>query len=85
MSDCHLSNAWDQNILLRLSYGIDDKIEGLFSEGSIVYAKANPDLTSNVRRYIESIYYCTMPAQPAPKELADVGRELTVDAAVAGK
>ncbi|MFD3001965.1 hypothetical protein ACFS7Z_16450 [Pontibacter toksunensis] len=58
--------------------------EILYSEGSIVYAKVNPGLRLKVRRYLDRIYYCIVPAQPAHKELAYFERELTADAAVAG-
>lgn len=46
-----------------------------YKEGEIVYAAAYPMVKLIVRRYIPTIYYCTIAAQPE-KELVYFEREL---------
>ena len=51
-------------------------MSNLYPEGSVVFAKANPDLKLIVRRYISRIYYCTNPAKPLEKDEVYFEREL---------
>ena len=52
-------------------------MENIFPEGSVVYAKEVPTLKLVVRRYVDHIYYCTIPEDPSHKDLVYYERELT--------
>ncbi|WP_169728010.1 hypothetical protein [Adhaeribacter aquaticus] len=51
-------------------------MENTYPEGSLVYAKVNPNLKLVVRRFAKRIYYCTSPENPNQKELVYFEREL---------
>jgi len=50
-------------------------MEQKFKDGQLVYAIVNPTNLLRVRRYIPTIYYCTVVDQP-DKELVYFEREL---------
>lgn len=50
--------------------------ENKYAEGSSVYALTKPDQKLVVRRYVERVYYCTIPDQPDHKDLVYFEREL---------
>ncbi len=55
-------------------------LENIFPEGSVVFAKANPDLKLVVRRYAKRIYHCTIQDSPLETELVYFERELAAAA-----
>lgn len=57
-------------------------LENIFPEGSVVFAKVNPDLKLVVRRYIKRIYHCTIQDSPLQTELVYFERELTNSAGI---
>ena len=51
--------------------------ENKYQEGEIVHALVNPDQKLIIRRYVDSIYYCTIQSDPTLKELVYFERELS--------
>lgn len=51
-------------------------MENKYKEGEIVYAKVNPEVKLVIRRYVDKIYYCKFPDEPARKELVYFEREI---------
>lgn len=51
-------------------------MENKYSEGSTVYALVAPEIMLTVRRYVDRVYYCTVPGKPDAKDLIYFEREL---------
>lgn len=51
--------------------------ENKYQVGEIVQAFAKPEQKLIIRRYVDSIYYCTIQADPTLKELVYFERELS--------
>jgi hypothetical protein len=47
-----------------------------YEVGDTVYANENPGLKLVVRRYIDRVYYCTVPGNPGQKDLVYFEREI---------
>lgn len=48
-----------------------------YKEGEVVYEKLKPAIKLVIRRYVRSIYYCTVLANPHQKDLVFFENELT--------
>ena len=51
-------------------------MENKYAEGSAVYALVQPEVKLVVRRYVERVYYCTIPSDPTHNDLVYFEREL---------
>ncbi len=51
--------------------------ENKYQVGEIVHALVNPIQKLIIRRYVDSIYYCTIQTDPTLKELVYFERELS--------
>ncbi|MDF9798050.1 hypothetical protein OKW21_003313 [Catalinimonas alkaloidigena] len=51
-------------------------MQNIFPEGSVVYAKENPERKLIIRRYVDRIYYCVDQNDTSKKELVYFEREL---------
>ena len=51
--------------------------ENKYQVGEIVHAVINPAQKLIIRRYVDSIYYCTIQTDPTLKELVYFERELS--------
>jgi hypothetical protein len=54
---------------------IDDK-DNIFAEGTLVHAKATPDLTLRIIKYQQRVYFCSASTEPVGKLLPYFEREL---------
>lgn len=54
-------------------------IEFIFDIGAFVHAKDNAMVKLQIRRYVNSIYYCKIVDDPMHKELVYFGRELAIN------
>jgi hypothetical protein len=54
-------------------------MEQKFKDGQFVFAVVNPTSRLKIRRYIPTIYYCTVMDDPDGKELVYFERELMAE------